>query len=61
MPKTITITQADFDKRTKEVAYKSFMLGVDWMCKILVESDIWEFSQSEADMFHKRADSIFPK
>lgn len=58
MPKTITISQSDLDKRAREVAQKSFLLGVDWMCKVLIESGIYDFSQHEADLFHKRAESI---
>ena len=58
MPKTITISQGEFDKRAKEVAQKSFLLGVDWLCKLLVDSDIYDFSQREAEMFHRSAERV---
>ena len=58
MPKTITISQSELDKRAKEVAQKSFLLGVDWLCKLLVDSNVYEFSQREAEMFHKSAERV---
>lgn len=61
MAQTITINQTEFDKRAKQIAEKSFILGVDWMCKLLIEADIYEFSQREAELFHKRAESVFAK
>lgn len=59
VPKPVTVTQAEFDKRAKEIAEKSFILGVDWLSKVLAKQEVLTYQQ--ADLFHAQAERIFRK
>jgi len=51
-------------EKRRELALKSFMLGVDWVLKCLVEGDkadpgIWsEFTEQTAALWHDKAEKV---
>ena len=42
----------------RELAQKSFMLGVDWLLKVLVESELGEIDETAAKLLRQRAQQV---
>lgn len=46
------------EAEVRDIAHKSFLLGVDWICKTLMDCEIFDFTQQEADLFRKKAERV---
>lgn len=54
MARTKTITEAEL----KDITGKAFLLGVDWVCHTLMDTELFGFTQQEADLFRKKAERV---